>query len=292
MMEILEAASPETIEELIPLLQKCTARSRIIAGGTDFIQQMRTTGGQCELLINLDKLDALKQITENDGRITIGAAATFAEIGRHPLLKDKARCLTAAAAQIGSPQMRNRATIGGNIANASACADSIAPLLVLDASVTVLDSSGKTTEKEILDIVTGPNRTTLRYDEVITAVTLPIPTTGFRSGFKKIGAKMMVTVSKINIAVGFIIEDSATGPVLSHARVALGAVGKTPRRFPDAETVLDQVQYSPELEERFAKHLSREIEESIRDRASMPYKRSAVKGLARDVLRDCFEPVS
>ena len=289
-MEVLEAASPETIEALITLLRTCTARSRIIAGGTDFIQQMRTTGGECELLINLDKLDALKRVTETEGRITIGAAATFAEIHRHHLLQNTARCLTASAAQIGSPQMRNRATIGGNIANASACADSIAPLLVLDASVTVMDSSGKTAEKELLDIVTGPNRTALRYDEVITAVTIPVPKPGFRSGFKKIGAKLAVTVSKINIAVGFIMEDSTTGPALSHARVALGSVGKTPRRFPDAERVLDKAEYTPELEERFAEHLAREVEEAIHDRASMPYKRSAVKGLARDVLRDCFRP--
>jgi CO/xanthine dehydrogenase FAD-binding subunit len=285
MMTFNQVVSPKTQAELVAVLAKAPPRTRYICGGTDLIQKIRQTHGQEDLLVSLDRVAEMRRVFRNNGHITVGASLAFAEVAAADILSPGARCLVQAASRMGSPQIRNRASIGGNIANASACADSIAPLLVLDARVIVLDVTGKPRTRQIHDIITGVETNGLAHDEVIAGVIFPVPSSSFRSAFEKLGAKTTVTISKINMAVGCDIDpDSRT---LSDVRVALGAVGTVARRFPRAEKILEGAVYSQKTADAFAEQISWDVEDAIRDRASMPYKRRAVQGVALDVLAGC-----
>lgn len=284
-MEFTHVISPKNKNELIEAIKRTTSRSRYICGGTDYVQKVRNTHGEGDFLISLDRVDEMKEVNAANGDITVGAALSFSEIAAALEFHKGASCLVGAASRMGSPQIRNRATIGGNLANASACADSIAPLLVLNAKVLVLNGKGEKDERGIHDIITGVEQNSLKHDEVIFGVAFPKPVPGFRSSFGKLGAKTTVTISKINMAVGFLFDESSK--TMTDVRVALGAVCTVAKRFPSAEEVLEGSVYSEEVATAFAEQVSLEVEESIKGRASMPYKRRAVMGVALDVLSDC-----
>jgi xanthine dehydrogenase FAD-binding subunit len=286
MMIFSQVESPGTQAELVAVLGKTTPQTRYICGGTDIIQTIRQTHVQGDLLISLDRVTEMCRISRSNGHITVGAALPFADVAAAGILPPGAGCLVQAASQMGSPQIRNRATIGGNIANASACADAIAPLLVLDALVIVIDDTGKKQTRHIHDIITGVETNSLAHNEVIFGVVFPVPSPCFRSAFEKLGAKTTVTISKINMAVG--CDINPTTHTLSDVRVALGAVGTVARRFPGAETILEGAVYSQKTADAFAAQVSRDVEDVIRDRSSMPYKRQAVQGVALDVLARCI----
>lgn len=281
-MTFKQVVSPGTRAELVAVLAKTTSKTRYICGGTDIIQKIRQTHGQGDLLISLDRVAEMRQVTRSSGHITVGAALSFAELAAAGILETGADCLVQAASRMGSPQIRNRATIGGNIANAAACADAIAPLLVLDARVMVIDGTGSTQARHIHDIITGVETNSLDHDQVISGVVFPVPSPCFRSAFEKLGAKTTVTISKINMAVGCGIDPHTR--ILSDVRVALGAVGTVARRFPRSEKILEGAVYSQELADAFSLQVSRDVEDAIRERTSMPYKRRAVQGVALDVL--------
>ena len=285
MMTFNQVVSPKTQEELVAVLAKATPHTRYICGGTDLIQKIRQTHGQGDLLVSLDRVAEMRRVCRNIGHIIVGAALSFAEVAAADILSPGAACLVQAASRMGSPQSRNRASIGGNIANASACADSFAPLLVLDAQVIVIDGTGHTRTRQIRDIITGVETNSLAHDQVIAGVIFPVPSPLFRSAFEKLGAKTTVTISKINMAAGCDIDPNTR--ILSDVRVALGAVGTVARRFPRAEKILEGTVYSQKTAEAFAAQVSRDVEDAIRDRSSMPYKRRAVQGVALDVLARC-----
>lgn len=284
-MEFAHVISPQNMDELLEVMKKATPQTRYICGGTDYVQKLRNDQGDGDFLISLHRVAEMRQVNGKEGVITVGAALPFSEIAATGELQNGASCLVGAASRMGSPQIRNRATIGGNIANASACADSIAPLLVLAARVLVLNAKGEKEEREIREVITGVETNSLNHDEVIFGVVIPKPAAGFRSSFGKLGAKATVTISKINMALGFHFDESSK--IMTDVRVALGAVGTAARRFSRAEEVLEGSVYSEEIAAAFAEQVSRDVEEAIKTRASMPYKRRAVMGVALDVLSDC-----
>lgn len=128
---------PDNLREALWLL-KTESSLCILAGGTDLLVARRKSAQDLDKVLDIGRIDSLGEITFSGDMLTVGAGATFTEIAENPLLQRYAPLLCDAAAIIGSPQIRNQATIGGNIANASPAADMISPLLVLDAQV-VLD---------------------------------------------------------------------------------------------------------------------------------------------------------
>src|SRR5665647_1791252 len=123
-----EVLTPGGIQELTAALQRATPSSRLLAGGTDLIRSMHQEHWEPDLLIDLSGVRELDFVRLEAGTLRIGSMTTFAELQADPLVRRHARCLAEAAAQVGSAQLRNVATVGGNIANASPCADSVAAL--------------------------------------------------------------------------------------------------------------------------------------------------------------------
>jgi xanthine dehydrogenase FAD-binding subunit len=273
------------LQEVVGEIRQNPGKIVFVAGATDLIIRMRKEGVSGDLMIDLSSIRDLRYIREEGGRIHIGAATPFSEIAESPLIRKKALCLTQAAAQIGSLQIRNRATIGGNIANAAPAGDSLPPLTVLDASVHII---GPRQDRiiPISEINVDPWQSGLLPNELITEVSFLAPSEGSLSGFEKLGHRKEVSVSKLTLAM-WAEYDREKGRI-ARGRVALGAIGKNPILPGGIPTFLEGRKIDEEFAPKLAMHLSTAIDQSIRGRLSRPYKMAAVKGLTYDLVHRLF----
>ena len=275
-----EVRSPSTMDELVAALAQATPRTRLLAGGTDLVRALRGPEEEPDVLIDLSGLDELKAVRLDGETLQVGALATFQQLQWDPLAREHAYCLSLAAAQVGSAQIRNAGTIGGNVANASPCADGVTALTVLGAEVTTVDGAGATRSRPIGEVVLGPSRTSLAYDEAITGFAFPALGPEHRSAFSKIGSRTAVSVARLSCAL--VVRFDAAAGTLASVRVALGAVGETAFRAPDLELALEGRLADEETARLFAGGCVAAVQESIPGRYSLPYKQHAALGLAYD----------
>ena len=156
---VTEVRSPSSLDELVAALAQATPRTRLLAGGTDLVRTLRQPGEEPDVLIDLSGLEELKTVRLDGETLHVGALATFQQLQWDPLVREHAYCLSLAAAQVGSAQIRNAGTLGGNVANASPCADGVTALTALGADVTTVDGAGATRTRPIGEVVLGPSRT-------------------------------------------------------------------------------------------------------------------------------------
>jgi len=278
--------TPDNLPELREALGQATTKSKILAGGTDLVLAIHQGRCKPDLLIDLSGVEELKLIKLTEGRIHIGAMATFTQIMDNQLIKGSLPCLREAASLVGSNQIRSAATIGGNIGNASPAGDTIPVLMALDAVVRVLDSSGQAVEQSIDRVISGAGRTSLRRDQVITEIIIPLPGEHYRSTFVKIGSRTAVTIAKLNMALAVKYDETAKS--ISDVRVALGAIGTKAFRERRVEGILNGRRVDQCLADTLAEELSVAVQEAIPGRYSLPYKREAVKGLAQSAFANLF----
>jgi len=275
-----ELLTPGGLQELTAALQRMTPSSRLLAGGTDLIRSMHQDLWEPDLLIDLSGLRELDYVRLEDGTLRVGALTTFAELQADPLVRRHARCLAEAAAQVGSAQIRNVATVGGNIANASPCADSVTALVALDAAVHTIDGGGQSVVRPLEQIFVGSGRTSLAPDEAITEVSFAALGADQRTTFAKIGSRSTVTVARLSMAV--VVKYEADASMLSEARVALGAIGEYAFRDARLEELLEGRPANEESARLFAAGCADAVRRAIPGRYSLPYKQHAVLGLAYD----------
>ncbi|MFQ6058651.1 MAG: FAD binding domain-containing protein [Anaerolineae bacterium] len=265
---------PKTVEEALELL--AATGGRPIAGGTDLIVFMQEGKIRPQVLIDLSRLDELRYIQEEDGLIRIGPLTTHAELARSPLLRERGEVLAQAAAVVGAPQIRNRGTIGGNIATASPAGDTIPALMALGAQVK-LRSMGGQREVPLQDLFTGPGQTVIRGDELITEVAFPLPGDSARGAFLKLRKRNALAIAVVSAAVTVTLMEG----VIGEAHIALGAVAPTVIRASAAEQVLRGREPSAELLAQ-AGELAAAASRPITDiRGSAAYRREMVKVLVR-----------
>ena len=166
---------PKTIDEALSLLERAHEGTGILAGGTDLLLKHADADPSRWTLIDIVNIPELAGISSTEEGVRIGAACPLAEIVKSPLLTGSMRVLAAGAATVGSPQIRNLATIGGNLCNASPSADTIPALLVLDAQV-VIASAGSRRSLPLAEFFTGPGRTKLQVGEMLESDFNPRPT--------------------------------------------------------------------------------------------------------------------
>lgn len=283
-MNPMEVLAPGTIQELTAALSRMTPESRILAGGTDLVIALRKGEVAADMLLDISGVEELRKIRQQGKQIVVGANATFSDILQSNLIRRDAACLARAAAVIGSVQIRNRATIAGNIGTASPAGDAIPPLYVLDAKISILDGRGNTRSQSIADLFAGPYKTTLKHNEAIVDFRFSVPAQPSASTFVKLGARSTVTIARLNLAAAVAYRSEST--TVETARVALGAVGRTVFRSTTAEEFLMQQDLSGAMADDFAALLTREVEASIPGRYSLPYKRRAIAGLAHQALEN------
>lgn len=281
-MNNIKMYSPRSLEELATALSEATERSRIIAGGTDLTIAIQE-GEVCpDILIDVSRTAAMRDIAEYAGenKITIGGAVTFTEMENDPLIKKYYASLQSAASGVGSKQIRNRGTIGGNLANASPAGDMMPPLTALDARVVTINAKGEKTRRTVKEIVSPESPAKLKFDEAIIRIEIPKPREGNVNLFAKLGSRRTVSIARLSAALSAEFHNG----VIKAPIVILGALGKAPVDARISASAIDGVQLTTETKICFAEAMTKEVDLAIPGRYSQPYKREAVKGLAIDLL--------
>lgn len=224
-----------SLDDALTELEITGADAKVIAGGTDLVLNMKKKKILPRRIISLHNLKELDFVRAQNSEIHIGALSRHADIADHPLLKTHLPILCEAVGLIGSWQIRNVGTIGGNICNASPAADSIPPLMALDAQLIV---ASKTEEKKIpLDsFFTGPGETVLENGQILKEIVIELPKQRSAGCYLKLRRRKAVDVSLAGVA--FQAETESDGKTLAKVAIALGSVAPTPIRVPDAEAVL------------------------------------------------------
>lgn len=291
-------SSPRTLAEAYGLLADATAEAplRPVAGATDLLVQITGEIGEPpETCLDLWHLDELRGIavqpaddgSDDPGSLVLGALTTFADIRGSALCRELVPALVDAAATIGAAQIQNRATLGGNIANASPAGDSLPVLLATDA---IIDVGGPRGERSAPAERFWPayRKTALAPDELILRIRLPLAA-GRETRYHKVGTRRAQAISKVVMALSWRDEAGATrlGPrVWREVRLALGSVAATPIRARATERLLEGSRPTPETADRAADTLSGEISPIEDVRSTAEYRRAVAARVLHRLIRE------
>ncbi len=273
-----EPLAPATVAELLDILARFPGRIHLVAGGTDLTPRLGRALTPETRLVDLSGLDELRGIAADAREIRVGALETMARLAADQLLNREARALALAAGRVGSWQIRTRATVGGNSANASPAADTPPALAALGATVRLISPRGSR-DLPVENFIIGPNRSARADDEVLAEFRLP-RRPGHISAFAKVGSRSEMSIARLNLAVSVVPGE---GGGIREARVFLGTLGRAVRRAPAAEAVL--LEHGPDVE-KFNRALMDAVAEGIPGRSTLGYKQSAVQALGQDVFSE------
>ena len=230
----MQYASPTSLDEAIDLLSQGGAQAKPMAGGTDLLVQMRTGRSRPDLVVDLKKIPGLRDIEESPDGFRIGAAVSGAELGEHQALREAWPGVVEATELIGSTQVQGRASLGGNLCNASPAADSVPALIAAGAVCSMVGPKGR---RELLveDVVLGPGQTALEAGEIIVDFRLPRPALGTGDAYLRMIPRTEMDIAIVGAGVSLTLSDS--GECLA-CRVALGAVAARPLRVDTAAAAL------------------------------------------------------
>ncbi|MCF8104810.1 MAG: xanthine dehydrogenase family protein subunit M [Desulfohalobiaceae bacterium] len=230
-----EYEEPKSVAEACGLLAEFGQEARPLAGGTDLMVNMKKGILSPKHVVSLARIETLKKVEVRGSTLKIGAGATVADLGMSQQIKDNAPALGSGARALGSPLIRNLATIGGNISSARPAADLPPSLLVYGARVVLSSTQGDRTVA-LKEFFQGPGQTLMRPDELLTEIEFEAAGPGAGAGYINLGIRKVQDINVINGA-SFIALDPKDGSI-EKARIALGAVAPTPVRAHNAEKVL------------------------------------------------------
>ncbi|MCR8744537.1 FAD binding domain-containing protein [Romboutsia lituseburensis] len=278
-----EVYKAKTLEETLKLLDT-KSDSMIIAGGTDLIVQMRNKRLQKKNLIDISDVEELKLISEDKGIIKIGACTTFNQIIHNETLNRNLDGLKKAAMSVGSPQIRSRGTIGGNICNNSPSADLILPLLVLDAVVTIQTKSYER-KVHLKNLLLDKNKVDIKDNEILTYIEFEKPTKDQIVTFSKLGFRKSLAIAKVSAGVFLDIKDNKFEIV----RISLGALSNIARRAYNVEDYLIGKEVKDEYINIAIDMLENNVKKELQGRESAEFKSHAVKGVVESAISECIK---
>jgi len=272
-----------SVEEAAQALKD--GEGKILAGGTDLVVQLKQGKVHPRRVIHVTRIPALHQLREENGYILFGAGVTFQEVIASSLVQQGAFPLVQMASQMGSLQIRNVATLGGNMANGSPSADSLVPLLAFGTTVTLQSTRGSRETALSALLEAPPGRVSLPPDEIIVEIRFPRPAPNARSIFLKLGRRNALNIARLSLCAILTLDSNRR---IATAAVAVGSASPHPVRVSTAEKLLNGSPMSPQLLEEGVEEISRSVARSLGKRASAPYKSLAIRGLAREALEYCF----
>jgi len=276
-------AAPATVEEAVELLRD--GEANILAGGTDLMVQAQA--GRVHYLgtlLNVRRIAELRGVYVDGDALVIGALTTMSDLLDDPLIATHAPLLALAADRFASVQIRNVATVGGNVCNASPAGDMLPPLLALDAEVELVSKPDAGLERRTLPLeqfLVGPGRTARAPNELLVALRLPIGSGDRFAAFEKFGARPALDIATVSLAIAGCRENGG----LTGVRIACGAVGPTPLRVRRAEALLEGRSLNDAVIEAAAQAAHDEITPIDDIRASAWFRRELVRNLIRRMLR-------
>ncbi len=282
-MKWLKYLFPTSIEETLAMLQEYQGQARVIAGGTDLIPQLKKKELEVQCLVDISRLDALRDIQLEGDVIRIGAGVTHQQLSSSELIREKATLLAEGAWAVGSPQIRYMGTVGGNIVNAQPAADTVIPLLALEAEAEIT-SSQETRLVPLESLFLGPGRSKVDASaEILVALRFRALDGVEGSAFSRLAKRKALSLPTLNAAV--VVKLDGHGKVFEEARLALGPVAPTPFRARKAEEALrgeavegEALQSALEIAAQEAQPRSNPL------RASREYRQQMVEVLLRRAL--------
>ncbi len=280
--------SPGTLDEAFALLQEFGEEARILAGGTDLLVKMkqRTMEQMPKYIVNIKKIPGLQYLqTDGNGGMRLGALANIQEIKSFFPIRQRFPGLVQAAGILSTPQIRNIATIGGNLCNASPAAETAPVLNSLSARVKILSKDGERIVP-LEEFFLGPGKTVLRSDEILTEIQVPDPPPNSTSVYLKHGKRL----SDIAI-VGVAVTITMNGNTCSDAKIALASAGPTPMRVPRAEALM----IGQEIHEKLIQEVGKTVSEESRPiddvRAYADYRREKAGLLAKEAIEQALRQI-
>lgn len=279
-MPELELHETTTLDQAAALMARLTPDARLLAGGTDLLVDLKTGRVQVRHLVSLNRIDDLHGISQTDAGLRIGALATITQLDSSPIVRDRYSPVLDATSQMAARQIRNVATVGGNIASAVPCADLPPILVAMNATVTLWSPDGERTVP--LDaFFAGPRQTAIQPGEIMTAVNVPNPPAGFGAAYERFALREGNAIAVAAVAASLLLDNNET---IRNARIVLGAVAPIPKLVKPAT---DHLIGKLPTEEAFAAAAAaaRAAAEPISDvRGSADYRRELVATLTRRAL--------
>ena len=280
----IKITTPASLDESINILNK--KKCKILAGGTDLIIRLRMKSEQQELL-NIYNLPQLKGITENNSGISIGSLVTFSEIIKNKIIVTNFPVLVKACSLIGSPQIRNRATIGGNIVNAAPCADAVPPLILYNAKL-ILKSQKGTREIKIQDFIIKSYQTKIKPDEILVSIKVPKPEKKYYYSYFQLGRRNALNITRMSISA---IVSLDKNNLVEECRLVDGSLFSHPQRLTVIEDLITGKELNNIIISEIEKPLFELINREIGNRWSSEYKMPVFINLLKSVLIDIKDKI-
>ncbi len=280
--EPLNIFQPTSLREASAMLKENGPGGHFLAGGTDLVIAIKEKGLVPKYIVDLKRIPSLSGIREEtDGSLTIGAMTTMRDVEISPVICRRYPFLAQSAAEVGSIQIRNRATVGGNMANATPSADVAPSLLVLGAKVRINGTDGERLI-DLEDFFRGPGQTVMRPEEILTEVLIPRSDERLVGEYIKFSPREMMDLAYVGVAVAFIFNKAEKK--CEGVRVALGAVSPTPMRARKAEAVLENQILTEETAEHAGQEASKECKPISDVRSSAEYRKEMVRAMTKRAL--------
>jgi len=279
---------PETLEEALDLISRYKEKTKIIAGGTDLLVQMKRGKTTPDYIIDIGHFPGMDRVSfDEKSGLEIGARTQIEEIAASPLIQNKYNILSQAAGHLAVSKIRARATIGGNLCNASPSAETPPALIALDASVKITSVSGQRAVA-VEEFFTGPGKTVLKPGELVTAITVPIPVANSSGIYIKHTLRKAMDLAIVGVACLISLDNG----IVSHARIALGAVAPTPIRSREAEKILIGNKIDENLINKAAQAASDESKPIDDIRSTATYRKSMVAVLVKRGITIAMEEIN
>jgi CO/xanthine dehydrogenase FAD-binding subunit len=276
-IEIHEAT---TLDEATTLMSQYAPDARLLAGGTDLVVDLKTGRVCVRHVVSLRRIEALRGAIETEQGLRIGALTTVTQLSESPVVRERFAALLDATSRMAAAQVRNLATVGGNVASAVPCADLPPILTAMDASVVLWSPRGER-EVPLDEFFTGPRETIRRDDEVLTTILVPRPPSGSGAAYARFGLRDGNTIAVAAVAAGVQLAQDDT---LQRARIVLGAVAPIPKLAKEASAHLDGKCVKEDAFRRAA-DLAMQSAEPIADvRGSVEFRRDLVGVLTQRAL--------
>lgn len=226
--------SPETVDAAVALLGGAPSRTRVLAGGTDLLVQLRSGLIEPDLVVDIKAIPGMRDITAEDGGFRIGAAVAGAELKEHPEVKKLWPGVVEAVDLIGSTQIQGRCTMVGNLCNASPAADTVPAMIAAGATIRVIGPGGQR-DVPVEEVVTGPGKTSLDDGEFVTSVFLPARPPRSGDAYLRFIPRTEMDIAVVGAGISVTLDETG---ICTAARVGLGAVAATPLLVTDAAAAL------------------------------------------------------
>ncbi len=272
------------INEAITLLNEPGVICRLLAGGTDLAILLRLNPTLCERVVDISLIPEMHMIQRVGDQVSIGAGATFSEVLGNPIVAETASLLVQACAQVGAVQIRNMGTLGGNVCNAAACADSLPALVCLDAQAHVRIPQGEQVWP-VAELVVEPNHTRIPPGGLLVAFSYQVPHPSSRSIFLKLGRRNAMAISRLTVAALGRLDGNGR---IAEARIVPGAVAPQTTRLKAAEDILLGQLPSRQLYAAAAQLVDEEVIRLAGRRWSSEFKEPALIAMTERALAQVF----